>query len=219
MAELDVSERSAVIALRLLGRFAVSVDGQPPLRFSARKSCALLAYLALRPDRRADRERLATLLWGDRSDELARQNLRQCLVSLRRDLPPVASNLLAIDGHSIGLRSRHLSVDVHELAALADATDLCRLERALDLYRGPFLADLGIETEAFEEWARTERARIEAIAAPTWRAAVGTPSRRRSISRRSIRCARTGSASHCASMRATSVATRRWCTRTMSSHS
>ena len=165
MAELDVSEQSAVIALRLLGRFAVSVDGQPPLRFSARKSCALLAYLALQPDRRADRERLATLLWGDRSDELARQNLRQCLVSLRRDLPPAASNLLAIDSHSVGLRSRHLSVDVHELAALADATDLCRLERAVDLYRGPFLADLSIETEAFEEWVRAERARIEAIAA------------------------------------------------------
>src|SRR5580692_11912829 len=149
-------QESCGISLQLLGRFVLAVKDGTEIRISARKSRALIAYLALQPGMTASREQLATLLWGDRSDELARQNLRQCLVSLRRDLPPAASNLLAIDSHSVGLRSRHLSVDVHELAALADATDLCRLERAVDLYRGPFLADLSIETEAFEEWVRAE---------------------------------------------------------------
>jgi DNA-binding SARP family transcriptional activator len=65
------------ILLRVLGRFAVMVEGDPPseLRISSRKGQALLAYLAMHPDHSASREHLAALFWGDRRDEQARHNL------------------------------------------------------------------------------------------------------------------------------------------------
>ena len=87
MRKLD-RQGSIHILIRVLGRFAVLVDADPPLqlRISSRKGQALLAYLAMHPDRSASREHLAALFWGERRDDQARHNLRQCLVTLRRDL-------------------------------------------------------------------------------------------------------------------------------------
>ncbi|WP_245826623.1 BTAD domain-containing putative transcriptional regulator [Oceanibacterium hippocampi] len=49
-----------------------------------RKAAALLAYLALHPERAETRERLAGLFWSDSSEDQARGSLRQCLRQLRR---------------------------------------------------------------------------------------------------------------------------------------
>ena len=75
--------------LSFLGGFVANVCTDPPsaLRISSKKGCALLAYVAMRPEQDVSREQLADLLWGDRSTQHARQALRQCLASLRRDLP------------------------------------------------------------------------------------------------------------------------------------
>src|ERR1700688_5016614 len=80
--------RSSTTCLRLLGAFAVEVNAGRPIAVALRskKARALLAYLAMKPDWRASREELATLLWGDNPDAQARHSLRQCLVSLRQDL-------------------------------------------------------------------------------------------------------------------------------------
>ena len=58
-----------MVALRLLGPFAIGANVGRPIALSvrAKKASALLAYLAMKPDYRARREELATLLWGDRS--------------------------------------------------------------------------------------------------------------------------------------------------------
>ena len=103
-----------VIRLRLFGRFSAVGDGVPPLplRIASRKGIALLAYLALHPDHTASREKLATLLWGDRPDQQARLNLRQCMLSLRNALAPAANSLFILDGDAIGLRMELVSVDI-----------------------------------------------------------------------------------------------------------
>jgi TolB-like protein/DNA-binding SARP family transcriptional activator len=150
--------------LLLLGRFAVRLDCGAPISILSKKGAALLAYLAMQPDYKASRERLATLLWGDRPNNLARQNLRQCLFSLRREVPEVAS-LLCLETESVGLISNGLAVDARDFAALAAADDPEALARASDLYIGPFVPDLGPASEEFDEWARGERARLEAAAA------------------------------------------------------
>src|SRR5262249_12626417 len=98
--------------LRLLGGFAIEANvGRPiPISVRSRKARALLAFLAMKPDYRARREELATLLWGDNPDALAPHSLRPCLISLRQDLC-LASEILIVDREAIGLRAQFLSVD------------------------------------------------------------------------------------------------------------
>src|SRR5262245_5520204 len=75
------------ITFRLLGRFAATVDDGAAgiVQISAPMRRGLIAYLATQPGMTETRERLATLLWGERSDKQARQNLRQSLMQLRKE--------------------------------------------------------------------------------------------------------------------------------------
>src|SRR5262249_6168968 len=110
------------IGLHLLGRFAVFPTCAPdqPLPIPSRKGRALLAYLSMQPEPMLTREQLATLLWGDRFDAQARQSLRQCLLSLRKQLESVTPGLLVLDGDLVGLKAQLFSTDAHEFAALAE---------------------------------------------------------------------------------------------------
>src|SRR5262249_59224713 len=56
---------SSTLKLRLLGAFAIEASAERPAApaIRSRKARALLAYLAMKPDWRAGREELATLLW------------------------------------------------------------------------------------------------------------------------------------------------------------
>src|SRR5262249_59717082 len=111
--------------------------GRPmALGLRSKKARALLAYLAMKPDWRASREELATLLWGDTSDAQARHSLRQCLLSLRQDLH-LAPDLFDLGRDTVELRAQALSVDVRELAALAVSGEPGDLDRAAALWRGP----------------------------------------------------------------------------------
>jgi TolB-like protein/DNA-binding SARP family transcriptional activator len=151
----------------LHGRFAAVRDQADPqtIAISARKGRAILSFLAMQPSCAASRGQLATLLWGDRSDELARQNLRQCLATLRRELAATAPNLLIMEGDEVRLCERSIAVDAVELVTLGDSYELSRLERAVALYRGEFLAGTGLDAEAFLDWVTGERSRLEAVAA------------------------------------------------------
>jgi DNA-binding SARP family transcriptional activator len=130
------------IYLRVLGRFAVLTDGGagPELRISARKGQALLAYLAMHPEHGASREHLAALFWGDRQDERARHSLRQCLVSLRRDLLKDNADILLMDANTVGLDTTRLRVDAVEFVSLAESAEASDLERAAELYRSECLS-------------------------------------------------------------------------------
>jgi hypothetical protein len=101
------------LRLDLLGGFGLALDGNPPrpIPISSRKARAVLAYAAMHPKHGVDRDRLASLLWGDRSDALAYQNLRQCLHLLRTELAPLSPGLLVLDGHRVELNTRSLAVD------------------------------------------------------------------------------------------------------------
>jgi DNA-binding SARP family transcriptional activator/TolB-like protein/Tfp pilus assembly protein PilF len=159
------------ILLRVLGRFAVMVEGDPPseLRISSRKGQALLAYLAMHPDHSASREHLAALFWGDRRDEQARHNLRQCLVTLRRDLLKGAADILLVDPGTVGLRTSHLSIDADEFAALAESPEAFDLERSAALYRGEFLSEFALE-EPFDSWVQRTRSQLDDVAARVFEA-------------------------------------------------
>ena len=90
--------------IRLLGGFSVAVgdDVVVDRAWRLRKAKALVKILALAPDRRVHRERLAELLWPDRDADAAANNLNQALYAARRALDAAgadgAAAVALIDG-------------------------------------------------------------------------------------------------------------------------
>lgn len=150
--------------LQLLGKFGFRCSSRPAeLSIASKKARALLAYLAMRQPMRESREHVATLLWPDRTDRMARQNLRACVASIRRDLAELADTVLLADDDMVGLRDG-LVVDARRLRRLAEQGDADGLEEAARLYRGPFMSEFDSPGDAFREWVMAERAKLEAAA-------------------------------------------------------
>ena len=72
------------LSIQLFGTVRVTLDGEPVTGFESHKARALLAYLAVEADRAHPREKLAGMLWPERSEQVARAYLRRLLVNLRR---------------------------------------------------------------------------------------------------------------------------------------
>src|SRR5262245_69898 len=119
----------AVVSVRLLGGLQVRTAEGRDVTPSGKKVRALLARLALPPGTVLPRERLTTLLWGDRDEEQARGSLRQSLAELRRQIGAAA---LHTTRESIALDAGAVAVDAVEFARLAEAGELAR---AATLYR------------------------------------------------------------------------------------
>ena len=115
-----------------------------PFLFIRKKPEACLPMWRCKPDYRATREELATLLWGDNPDALARHSLRQCLISLRQDLGS-ASEILVVDRETIGLRTQLVAVDARQFALLARSVTSDELNRAAVLWHGAFLSDFVLD--------------------------------------------------------------------------
>jgi TolB-like protein/DNA-binding SARP family transcriptional activator len=124
---------------------------------------ALLAYLAMSADQAASREELATLLWGECSDQQARQSLRQALAFLRKGLG--SPDFLTADTDMVRLARGLWSVDALEFEELSKLSDRNDLDRAAALFAGDFLAGLNIEEDGFAEGVRAQRARTQLAAA------------------------------------------------------
>jgi len=138
------------LQVRLFGTPAVSgVDaGCHPL---GAKSLALLTYLLLEPGPHS-RERLATLLWGEHTDDAARASLRQALLHLRA----VAGEALNVTRGSVALAGP-IACDALDFlrAADDDPAAACRF----DVRR--FLDGLVIRhAPDFDEWAAGVRQRL-----------------------------------------------------------
>ena len=142
--------------LTLLGGFRLAVDGEP-VKLRRRKAEALLAYLALQPDERHGRDKLAALLWGRQTDEQARLNLRQCLASLRKAMGAPAAAVIDADQASIMVHGDAIEVDVETLRKLADRDLTEGLVDAAGLCKGELLADLNLREDEFEDWLSLER--------------------------------------------------------------
>jgi predicted ATPase/DNA-binding SARP family transcriptional activator len=139
----------------LLGGFSVATkDGLVEERaWRLRKAKALVKLLALAPERRLHRERLADLLWPDRDAEAAANNLHQVLHAARRAIGPDALRLS--DG--VVVLEAEVDVDAFEVAAAhARATgDAAAYEAALDFHVGELLPE-----DRYEPWADARRAAL-----------------------------------------------------------
>jgi TolB-like protein/DNA-binding SARP family transcriptional activator len=151
----------AILELRLLGGYEGSFASDEALRPPTRKAWALLAYLALHPAREISRERLATLLWGERFDEQARASLRQTLYELRSALGERLADHLIANRDSIALLNDGIEVDVLRLEDLVLRDRVQDLAQITSLYRGPLLDGLDTGEPGFDEWLAGERARLQ----------------------------------------------------------
>ena len=139
----------------LLGGFSVATkDGLVDERtWRLRKAKALVKLLALAPERRLHRERLADLLWPDRDAEAAANNLHQVLHAARR---AIGADALRLSDGVVALDAE-IDVDAFEAAAAhARATgEVAAYEAALDVHAGELLPE-----DRYEPWADARRAAL-----------------------------------------------------------
>src|SRR5262245_35658616 len=153
------------LCFRLLGEAALRAGSAGSDFVLPQKGLALLIYLAMSRGRPVSRAVLADLLWGDRVDSQARQNLRQCLLTLRRELAPALARALIVDDQSLALAADVVEVDALQFIACASAADSIERQRCIDLPWGPFLGGFTTGAEGFDEWAVAERQKLDATAA------------------------------------------------------
>lgn len=156
-----------MLRLRLLGGF----DGAG---LPTRKARALLAYLAVAPGRLHPRDKLATLLWGNRGDEQARDSLRHTLVEVRKLFAPGAPGILT-EGRSVGLDPVAVDVDASAFEQRVAAGTPAALAEAVEIYAGDLLDGFVVGEPAFDEWLATERERLRELALGAFRRLLDDP--------------------------------------------
>src|SRR5262249_2991994 len=167
-----------LVTLTLLGGFELRIGAKVlPL---SRKAEALLAYLAVTSAPAHSRSKLAALLWGDTTDDDARNSLRQVLFRVRRALGR-ASRILTINGELVGLDQQSVQTDVATfLQLVADGSDEA-LRSAADLYRGSLLEGRNTGESAFEDWLGGERERLQEIAVAAFRRLIAGREKRKAL--------------------------------------
>src|SRR5688572_4149787 len=154
-----------MIELRTLGAvdLRTSNGGEADAVLRQPKRLAILAYLAADTPRRFHRrDTLLGLLWPDLDEGHARAALRRSLHFLRQGLGP---EVLASRGdEEVAVPEEALRCDAIELEHALERGDA---ERALSLYRGPFLDGLHVEgaSTEFQEWLDRRREALRRAAA------------------------------------------------------
>lgn len=148
-----MQQTSAGLYIRTLGSPGVSWAGEPLFQ-GKKKTTALFIYLAMQPEKRALRSKLAQLFWEDSNEDRARSSLRQCLSEIRREAPELVDTALEISATDIALRPELVSSDIDELlATLAKEIPSHHLERGAE-FSDLFLMGFDHIGQEFETWAR-----------------------------------------------------------------
>lgn len=151
----------AVLQLELLGDFRMRSESGALLAISAKKSQAMLSYLAVRPSQLVSRDKMASLLWSSTAPEQARQSLRQTLSTLRKELGNISpQRILVEEGDFLSLDASQIRVDVVEFEALVQTGTAESLDPAIRLYGGDFLEGFLLDEEKFDQWVIAERDRL-----------------------------------------------------------
>jgi DNA-binding SARP family transcriptional activator len=158
--------QTAGIRLRMLGPLAIERGGAPLELPASRKTCGLLAYLAL-TKRPVQRSRLCELFWDEAAND-PRGELRWCLSKLRALLADSTGNIVSASGDAVALQLDALLVDAQEVASAmergVERLSLEQLQALSELYRGELLEGLVIERcPEFNLWLTGQQSRYAAI--------------------------------------------------------
>jgi YVTN family beta-propeller protein len=155
------------LEIRILGPLEVSSDGVP-VDVGRGRQRALLAILALHPAKAVSSDELIDELWDGRPPPTASKALQNLVSQLRRTLDPRREGLITTrpsgyvleiaDDAVDALRFERLAIEGRNKLELDPAAAAMQLAAALELWRGPPLADF-----AYQRFARTEVARLEEL--------------------------------------------------------
>lgn len=155
----------------VLGTLEVRVDGEP-IRVSGRRQRALLACLVLAHGAPVSTAELVASIYGEDAGEAAVHSLHELVSSLRRSLEPSGIHELlrtATRGYELDLEGERVDAwRFDELVLCADDEDdparrSDLLRQALDLWRGPVLADVDLDGRARLEAERLDESRWAAL--------------------------------------------------------
>lgn len=151
-------ERMPVLEITFLGPPAVRCAGQD-LSVAARKSAALLYYLAAQPSRAYTRNQLVALLWEESDEAAGRNSLSTALSRLRSIFPfPIRATGDSLYWDPSPEMYTDLAMFERLTAADQPMADPAQLDAAIALYRGAFLDGFEIrDSVGFEDWLRQER--------------------------------------------------------------
>jgi DNA-binding SARP family transcriptional activator/tetratricopeptide (TPR) repeat protein len=154
-------------------------DGEHAVAIGGPRQVALLALLLLNANRAVSSDRLIEALWGDRGPAGAVKRLQVAIARLRRALDPEGLQAEPVlrttaGGYLLALAPGELDADVFQARVeegrrALESGDAQRarelLRDALDLWRGPPLAEVAYEEFAQAEIRRLEELRLAALEA------------------------------------------------------
>lgn len=160
----------AVLEFRILGPLEV-VGENGPVRLGGAKQRAILAILLLSANRVVSVDRLADDLYAGAAPVTALKQVQRHVSDLRKLLGPVAIEtrspgyLLRVAGEGLDLALfERLTAEANDSLLDGEARRAAELlRRALDLWRGPPLADLAYESFAQAPIERLEEMRLAAL--------------------------------------------------------
>jgi DNA-binding SARP family transcriptional activator len=154
------------VEFRILGPLEVRVDGHPVELGGARQR-AVLAVLLLHANEVVPAERVIDAVWDDDPPETARNVLQSYVSQLRKAIGADAIRTQG-RGYAVGLGAAELDLQrFQQLVAAAGDGDPAaragRLRSALDLWRGPALADVAESRFTSAAAGRLEELRLLAL--------------------------------------------------------
>jgi DNA-binding SARP family transcriptional activator len=159
--QLDVLRSPVTLEFRILGPLEVS-DETGHVALGGPRQRGLLAILVLEAGRVVATDRLIDLLWGEEAPKTATASLQNTVARLRRAL---GADILVTHAPGYVLKVEPQQIDARRFErTLEDARRLPaeerrdRLQAALDLWRGPALAEF-----AFDDFAQSETRRLEEL--------------------------------------------------------
>jgi DNA-binding SARP family transcriptional activator len=157
-----------MIRVHTLGRFAIAVNGKP-LVFPGRmphKALAMLKMIIAAGERGASAEEITDSLWPDAEGDLAATSFDTTLHRLRKLI--AHDEAICFQNGILSLDARYCWVDARAFERIAEKADaaskkwgtsgveaLRHMEKAMDLYHGPFLSD-----DAAEPWTLSAREQL-----------------------------------------------------------
>jgi DNA-binding SARP family transcriptional activator/pimeloyl-ACP methyl ester carboxylesterase len=151
------------VNIRLLGEFALDIDGRPvpASAFPRRSAAALVKLLALAPSRRLHREQVMDALWPGLAPQDAANNLHKAAHYARRGTGVPDTVLLRNEIVAL-FPGAEVAVDAVEFeavaAAAASADDVRAADSALAAYPGGLLPE-----DLYESWTAQPRQRLEVL--------------------------------------------------------
>ena len=148
---------------RILGPLEVEGD-RGPVSLGGQRQRALLAALLLEAGRVVATDRLVDLLWGEQAPRTATTSLQNSISRLRRELGPdiletrPPGYVLRVDPQRID--AQRFEQLLHDARRSGPEERRALLVRALDLWRGPALAEFTFEPFAQPEIRRLEELRL-----------------------------------------------------------